>query len=134
MGEGDGARDRGDSLTGVIQRNPDPNDPIALRAASVARDFVRAVMDGDEGFLPILATQAVEFLGTMPTGEGLTDPEWMQLVGEFMLERGKREARLTACLAMVAALALDAACPDDIDRSDFVRAFLLDLLDRGVTF
>ncbi len=119
----------------VVQRNPDPEDPVALEAASIARDLVKTMADGDEAFLSVLATFAVSFLGAMPMGEGLSDAEWRQELGEFMAERGRREARLSACLAMIAALALDSACPsEEPEREEAIGHFFDQLIKGRVTY
>jgi len=52
-------------------RNQEPDDPAAIEAATLARDLMKAVVDGDEAFLSIPATEAVSFLGAMPMGKGL---------------------------------------------------------------
>jgi hypothetical protein len=108
-------------------------DPVADEGAKVAREFVLAmVMDYDEDFFSIPWTGARAFI---EGSDDLDDAAASGTLPEVLKARAKREATLTACLAMIAAVAIDGAVPDDEeDRTEWVTAFFDRLAEKGITF
>jgi hypothetical protein len=107
----------------TMQYSVSGRDPVSLEAAELARDLVRASSDG-EAFFHIVWRQAENFL------RGVTIPNDPGAPGQ-----DARYAALIACLAKIAAAALETAYPEDgFVGPPSLTAFFDFLIENEITF